>query len=81
MNINQLEKGIELQSLIKDCNEKLKRYEKLEVAKQLCIYNTDPEAEGTSVYICRDKCVSVIKTIKDYEQLKINGYLLEFEKL
>ena len=81
MNLEQLKKANELQKHIEKCKVDLERYKKLEKSKMLCIYSAYVDVNDSSIYVEGDMKYEIIKTIKDYEQLKIDGYLLEFKNL
>jgi len=81
MNSEQLRKGNEIQKKIEECNQKLDRYNVLDKSKAICIYVTDMNTTGSSIYLQGDNKNAAIKAIIDIEQDKVIDYLLEFQKL
>jgi|GEM_PF-3557762 len=81
MNLKDLEKGKEIQLGIKICNEKLKQYNRLEAAKEIYICDNDIGTPLNTLYLTGDKKKVVIKAVKDMELIKLNEYIVEFDKL
>jgi hypothetical protein len=79
MTVEQLNKANELQKCIFESRLTLDKYKNLGEAKIISIYNTS--TNDNSVYIKGELQEIIIKALVGYEQFKVDGYLLEFEKL
>jgi hypothetical protein len=79
MTLDILKRANDLQKHIVDSRATLEKYKRLGEARMLSLYNVD--TSDNSVYIKGETQEAIIKTLVDYEQLKIDAYQLEFDNL